>query len=113
MSATPPGRIETWFLIPIRRNSDKQLHVATLWSNLREEISALAEGLSGPTGVVVIKDVELVEGSWTNPKTGKREEDESRKYTVMLSESKVENLRNVLDRAANSFDQDEILFVVR
>src|SRR5438034_4378171 len=114
MSAAPaPGRIETWFLIPIVRDSDKRTHVATLWGNLREEIFALAGGLSEPAGVVVIKDLELVKGSWKETETAAPEGDESRKYTVVLAESKVDDLRNVLYRAANSFDQKEILFLAR
>lgn len=32
-------RKETWFLIPVVRNSDKKPHIATLYGLLRKEIS--------------------------------------------------------------------------
>ena len=35
--AVPKGRVETWFVIPRVRNSDKRCHVALLWGYLREE----------------------------------------------------------------------------
>lgn len=45
--------------------------------------------------------------------SGRLVTDESRKYTVLVREDNVEELRAVLGRAANSFDQEEILFVVQ
>jgi hypothetical protein len=106
-------RIETWFLIPLVRNSDKKAHAATLWGQLRDEVYQVAGGWSGPTTVTVIKEVEPVPGGWRDPTTGKCSEDESRKYTVLIAKSSVDDLARVLGRAANSFDQDEILFVVQ
>jgi hypothetical protein len=38
------GRIETWFVMPTVRNSDKKKHVAILWGLLREEIYGVAGG---------------------------------------------------------------------
>ena len=110
----PEARIETWFLIPLVRNSDQKPHVATLWGSLRDEVYAVAGGWSGPKKVVaVIEDVALVPGGWRDPATGKCSEDESRKYTVLIARSQVDKLSEVLVRAANSFDQEEILFLVQ
>ena len=90
------------------------MHVATLWGLLREEVYQVAGGWSGPKKVIaVIEDVEDVPGGWRDPATGKCSEDESRKYTVMIERKKVDELREVLARVANSFDQDDILFVVQ
>ena len=105
-------RIETWFVIPIVRNSDRQPHIAELWSCLRKEIYGVAGGLSGPKHVL-IEDIEPVAGSWRDPATGDEIPDESRKYTVVIAESRVDALREVLERAANSFAQEEILFMVK
>jgi len=68
----------------------------------------------GPKRVIaLIEDVEPLPGSWRDPATGKSVEDESRKYTVIVGSEKIGELRAVLERAANSFDQDEVLFVVQ
>ena len=104
--------IGTWFLIPLRRSSDDQLHVVELWRCLREEVYAIAGGWTGPESVKVLRKDDPVPGGWRSP-TGAREEDESRKYTVIIPRSHVEALREVLLRAANSFDQKEILFMVQ
>jgi hypothetical protein len=110
----PEARIETWFLIPLVRNSDQKPHVGTLWGSLRDEVYAVAGGWSGPKKVVaVIEDVALVPGGWRDPATEKCSEDESRKYTVLIAKSQVGKLSEVLVRAANSFDQEEILFLVQ
>ncbi len=102
--------IETWFLVPLVRNSDRQTHAAPLWACLREEVFAIPAGMSGPE---CWRKDDPVPGEWRDPKTGERVEDESRKYTIVLRRSRVEALRDVLWRAANSFDQEEILFLVR
>lgn len=44
--AVPKGRVETWFVIPRVRNSDRRCHVALLWGYLREELYAVAGGES-------------------------------------------------------------------
>ncbi|MBI4617687.1 MAG: hypothetical protein HY720_29010 [Planctomycetes bacterium] len=111
---TSPAGIETWFVIPIRRNSEpKDQHVAMLWGLLRNEVYKAAGGWTGPECTRVIRDLELLPGGWVNPATGKPQDDESRKYTVLVEESKVNDLAQVLARATNSFDQLAILFVVQ
>ena len=62
---------------------------------------------------MAIEDVELISGSWRNPKTGASVSDQSRKYTMIIARDSVGALRAVLERAANSFDQEEILFMVQ
>ena len=108
---TSEERIETWFLIPLVPDSDKtKPHVATIWRFLRAELYDFAGGESSKP--VVIEDVELISGSWQNPKTGASVSDQSRKYTMIIARDRVDALREVLERAANSFDQEEILFMV-
>ena len=105
--------IGTWFLIPLVRSSNGQPHVVELWRCLREEVYGIAGGWTGPESVKVLRKGDPVPGGWRNPKTGAPEEDESRKHTVIVPRSKVGALREVLLRAANSFDQKEILFMVQ
>src|SRR5436190_14701172 len=105
-------RIETWFVIPLVRNSNKKPHVALLWGCLRAELYRVAGGEARKR--VVLEDVEESSGSWKNPTTSKPVRDKSRKYTVVIERQNAETvLRAVLERAANSFDQDEILFLVQ
>lgn len=109
-------RVESWFLIPLVRNADRQLHAPELWGLLRAEVFAVAHGWTGPEEVrkdPLIESVKTLPGGWTDPLSGRLITDESRKYTVLVSEDNVEELRAVLGRAANSFDQEEILFVVQ
>jgi hypothetical protein len=72
---------------------------------LQDAIHRLFKGLSGPERLLLIKDVELVPGSYTEEATGRRVHDESRRYTVAIPEAKVEALRGLLRKAANTFDQ--------
>ncbi len=82
----------------------------------RAEIHGVSSGWTGPQRVrrdPLIENVKTLPGGWTEPITGKVVTDESRKYTVLVPEDRIEDLRAVLGRAANSFDQEEILFVAR
>ncbi len=51
-------------------------------------------------------------GEWVEGQTGKVIEDESRKYHVAVPEDRVEILRTILRRVANSFDQECIYLSV-
>jgi len=114
VAAIPEARVETWFVIPLVRNSDRRPHDVALWGLLREEVYEVAGGVSGPRRVIaLIEDVEPLPGSWRDLATGKPVEDESRKYTVIVAREKLDELRAIMERAANSFDQDEVLFVVQ
>lgn len=45
---SPELRIETWFLIPMVRNSNRRQHAQHLWGALRQEIYELFKGWLGP-----------------------------------------------------------------
>lgn len=109
-AAQAKARIETWFVIPTVRDSDKKKHRATLWGLLRAELYEVAGADSWKW--VILEELAPTKGSWKNPKTGKPVRDKSRKYTVVVLREKAEEIREVLFRAANSFDQQEILFMV-
>lgn len=103
--------VECWFLIPLERNSDRGKHPPVLWRLLREEICQLFTGWTGPQRIL-IETVEPVPGGWM-PVPGKVIKDVSRKYTVVIPENRAADLQSILERAANSFDQEEILLLVR
>jgi hypothetical protein len=54
-----------------------------------------------------------VPGGWKPEGAERPITDESRKYTVFIPTAKLGALRSLLKRAANSFDQEEILLSVR
>jgi hypothetical protein len=54
-----------------------------------------------------------VPGGWQPKRAERPITDESRKYTVFVPPAKLEALRSLLRKAANSFDQEEILLSVR
>lgn len=112
--AEPADRIETWFLIPLVRDSEPtRQHVATLWGLLRDEIYRVAGGWTGPSEVIALREVRAIPGGWEEDPTPRTcREDVSRRYTVMIEEKRVPDLQEVLVRAANSFDQRVIQFVV-
>jgi len=105
--------IECWFLIPIERNSDRGLHQPVLWDTLQEALSRDWGGWTGPERMHWGRTRSTVPGGW-QPKGAERPvTDESRKYTVFVMPAKLDALRSLLRKAANSFDQEEILLSVR
>ena len=54
-----------------------------------------------------------VPGGWKPEESADPITDESRKYTVFVALAKLDALRSLLMKAANSFDQQEILLSVR
>lgn len=61
--------------------------------------------MSGPETVVYYRKAEAVPGSWSAEVGEKPVEDLSRRYTVALPREQVDELRALLRRAGNSFDQ--------
>lgn len=104
------------FVIPIVRDSDRGEHPPIAWRLLHENIRQLFDGYQGPQEVSNIRgyfqDLEPVGGEWTNPETGERKPDVSRKYTIAVRPQQVPELRSVLLRAGNTFDQQSVYFEV-
>ena len=83
-------RIETWFVLPTVRNSDKQTHRSTMWGLLRAELYAVAGGESWKR--VMLEELSPTKGGWKNPATGKAVRDTSRKYTMIVEETKAQTV---------------------
>jgi len=93
------------FLVPVVRDSDRKPHPPILWRLLQDALVGLFEGLGGPETVLSYRTPDPVPGSWSPGEGEEAVEDLSRKYTVAIPAERVDELRALLRRAGNSFDQ--------
>lgn len=96
---------ECVFLIPLVRDSDRQPHSPILWELLRYALRRKFEGFHF--------DIATVQGEWSP--SGDPEnlvQDECRKFTVAVPEERIDELRSLLRRAGNSFDQRAVYLAV-
>lgn len=105
--------VECWFLVPLVRDSDRGLHQPVLWRLLEEALSDAWGGWTGPETMRWGRKKHAVPGGWKPEGSAAPMTDESRKYTVFVPLAKLDALRSLLKKAANSFDQEEILLSVR
>jgi hypothetical protein len=104
--------VQCEFLVPIVRNSDKQPHQPTTWKSLGDEIRrAFPAGHSGPE--TFYRGDSLVPGEYEDSPGDPPITDTSRRYLLAISPSRVEELRQLLRRAANTFDQKAIYLSVK
>ena len=93
------------FLVPVVRDSDRKPHQPVLWRLLQEALVRTFGAVTGPETVLYYRNPVAVPGAWS-PGEGKESiEDLSRKYTVAVPEDRVDELRALLRRVGNSFDQ--------
>jgi hypothetical protein len=90
-------------MVPLVRDSDRRPHPRWLWKALVDALFDEFGGYTGPEGPIP--------GGYTN-RSGRRVTDESFRYTVSLPSRRVADLRQLLTRVANSFDQECIYLVV-
>lgn len=91
--------IEVSFLVPLRADAnlgDGALHNPARWKVLHEQLYTRFGGWTC-TGEV--------EGCYQDPDTGEEIFDESRRYVVALEETKIDEMKQVLRRAARTFAQ--------
>jgi hypothetical protein len=100
------------FLIPLVRDSDRQPHPPVLWRQLQDALLASFGAMSGPETVAYYRTLEPVPGTWSPAAGEEPVADLSRKYTVAISEDRLDELRALLLRAGNSFDQRAIYLEV-
>lgn len=96
---------ECVFLIPLVRDSDRRPHQPIVWDLLRNALRREFEAFHF--------DVATVPGEWiSSDDPGNVVEDQCRKFTVAIPQDRVDELRRVLRRAGNSFDQREVYLAV-
>ena len=93
------------FLIPIVRDSDRKPHPPVLWRLLQDALLARFDGVTGPETVLYYRPPEPLPGAWSPGEGEAPVEDQSRKYTAAIPAAQVDDLRALLRRVGNSFDQ--------
>ena len=97
--------VECAFLIPLTRNSDQKPHRPLCWNALQD---ALYQEFGGDTGPEAIyRSVRPVPGEYRG-ENGVRVQDESWRYIVAVPRDRLDSLRRILRKAANTFDQESI-----
>src|SRR2546427_12568291 len=83
--------VECSFLLPIVRDSDRAPHPPIVWRLLQDAIrTTFPQGHSGPE--LLYKDVETVPGEYVDDAAKTIVRDESRRYTVAIPRSKLDDL---------------------
>lgn len=93
------------FLVPLVRDSDRQPHGPILWRLLQDALLGLFGGFTGPETVVWYRPRETTRGVWSPAEGEMPLEDLSRKYVVAVPEERIDELRALVRRIGNSFDQ--------
>jgi hypothetical protein len=104
--------VQCEFFVPIVRNSDKQPHQPSAWNQLVDEIRRVfPAGHSGPE--TFYRGDALVPGEYEDNPDEPPIEDTSRRYLLAIPPNKVDDLRQLLRKAANTFDQMAIYLSVK
>ncbi len=101
---------ECHFLVPLVRNSDRLPHSSTAWRLLQNVLRRRFGGRSGPEQIHAT--IRATPGDYTD-KGGHPIEDESYRYIVAIEPKRVMELRELLKKVANTFDQEAIYLSVR
>jgi hypothetical protein len=104
--------VQCEFFVPIVRNSDKKPHQPSAWNALGNEIRrAFPAGHSGPE--TFYRGDSLVPGEFEDEPSSPPIQDSSRRYLLAIPEAKVDDLRLLLRKAANTFDQKAMYLAVK
>ena len=107
-----PLEVECWFLIPLVRDSDRGLSTAVM-EVARRSLARHVGRMDRPRNDAVGAKQGAVPGGWKPQGSADPIIDESRKYTVFVPPVKLDDLRSLLKKVANSFEQQEILLSIR
>jgi len=100
-----PGLPVCVFLVPLVRDGDRRPHPPVLWRLLQDALVSTFGGATGPETVVWYRDREPTPGAWAPGKGEEAVTDLSRRYTIAIPPNRVAELRNLLRKVGNSFDQ--------
>lgn len=103
--------VEVSFFVPEVRNSDRQLHQPLAWRLLQDEIRRrFPEGHAGPENFY--RAVDLVPGEYSVAPGDPPISDRSRRYILALPETRIDEVRELLRKAAVTFDQEAMYLSV-
>ncbi|MCX6348109.1 MAG: hypothetical protein NTV79_01195 [Candidatus Aureabacteria bacterium] len=103
--------VQCEFFIPIVRNSDRRPHQSISWILFADTIRKMfPAGHSGPE--TFYRGDTLLPGEYEGAPGTPPIKDESRRYILAIPESKVNDLRILLSKTANTFDQESIYLSV-
>ena len=104
--------VQCEFFVPIVRNSDKKPHQPMAWRAFGNEIRRMfPAGHSGPE--TFYRGDTLVPGEYEDSPEAAPIQDESRRYLLAIPETKIDDLRQLLRKAANTFDQKAMYLAVK
>lgn len=104
--------VQCEFFVPIVRNSDKKPHPPSAWNALGKEIRhVFPAGHSGPE--TFYRGDSVVPGEYADAPDEPPIQDSSRRYLIAVPEEKIDDLRTLLRKAANTFDQLAMYLAVR
>ena len=104
--------VQCEFFVPIVRNSDKKPHQPSAWALLVNEIRLVfPAGHTGPE--TFYRGDALVPGEYEDCPQDPPIKDVNRRYLLAIPEGKVDELRLLLRKAANTFDQEAMYLSVR
>jgi hypothetical protein len=93
------------FLVPLVRDSDRKPHPPVLWRLLQDALVERFGAVTGPETVLYYRSARPLAGAWAQRQGAAPVEDLSRRYTVAIASDQVDELRDLIRRAGNSFDQ--------
>jgi hypothetical protein len=96
------------FLVPVVRDSDRKPHPPVLWRSLQDTLVGRFGAVTGPEVVLYYRHPRPIPGMWSPGESLELVEDLSWRYTVAVAADQVDELRAVLRRVGNSFDQQVI-----
>lgn len=101
--------IECAFFIPLVRDRDRQPHQPSCWNALQDVLYTEFGGSSGPEAIY--RSIRPVPGQYQS-QAGARVQDESWRYVVAVPRARLDDLRRILRKARNTFDQEAIYLSV-
>lgn len=91
-------------MVPEVRNSDRQPHQPLAWRLLQDEIGRrFPEGHSGPE--IFYRAVDLVPGEYSDAPGDPPIRDRNRHYILAIPTTRIDEVRELLQKAAVTFDQ--------
>jgi hypothetical protein len=95
--------VQCEFFVPIVRNTDKQPHQPSAWAFLSNQIRRIfPAGHSGPE--TFYRGDSLFPGEYEDCPQKPPIQDSSRRYLLAIPDVRVDDLRALLRKAANTFD---------